>query len=415
MSKVEIWAARGLGLQLVLLKPGGGPPYEIRKEFLLIPFGTVETDNGTFYFNENDAKEVLADRAGRPRVTFDYEHLAVRGKTADDMVSAGSFLLELRSDGLWAVDVQYTPKAEEQVRNGERIYFSPAWLSLKKTKHIVGILNVALTSTPAMKKLGTLIACSRFSHSKENEMAHQLGGHLQSYLKKSGMSSAQFAEKSGIHADRMSKLAEGEDPSEEEMKSCLKTMGIDKLDSDGDDDGDEGGEAKRTPPASPAKEETEQKNNSRGQGDDDVDLELLTGTNDPKKQNARLIAMAEKAKQFDEDHKKLETLSARENKRERERLVELGRKEGKLTPALERFYASRTNDELEEFLKHAPVALNVGAGARQVDPKSPAASLTIEEREVCKMTFSSPEKLAQFKADEKSGKNNELILASYQS
>lgn len=245
-------------------------------------------------------------------------------------------------------------------------------------------------------------------------MAHKLGGHLQSYLKKSGMSSAQFSEKSGIHADRMSKLAEGEEPSEEEMKSCLKTMGIDKLPDD--DDGEEGGEEKEpeAKPTPPAAESKEQKTNRRGDGDDDeLDLVTLTGTKDPKKQNARLIAMAEKAKQFDEDHKKLETLSARETKRERERLVELGRKEGKLTPPLERFYASRSNEELEEFLKHAPVALNVGAGAQQVDPKSPAAGLSLEEREVCKMAYVAPEKLAQFKADEKSGKNAELIRNSY--
>src|SRR5574337_125517 len=257
MSKLlptEIWLARGLELQLALMKPGGGPPYTVLKEFRLIPFGKVETDNGTFFFTREDAAQVLADRSGRPRVTFDYEHLGIKGKTADDMVSAGSCLLELRSDGLWAVDVQYTPKAEEQVRNGERIYFSPAWLALKKSKHIVGIVNVALTGTPAMHNLGTLVAFSRFFNTKEkHEMAHQLGGHLQSYLKKSGMSSAQFAEKSGIHADRMSKLAEGEEPSEEEMKACLKTMGIDKLpDADGDDDGDEGDDVptpKETPPS----------------------------------------------------------------------------------------------------------------------------------------------------------------------
>lgn len=418
---LESWLTRGRA-QLLSQVTGSGL-YKALSEFRIFSFGLVRTDKGDFQFSREDAELLLEDREGRPRVTFDYEHQALKADTADEMIGAGSCLLELRDDGLWAVDVKYTPKALRQVQEGERIYFSPAFLATKKGRHIIQLINIALTGTPAMKDLGTLIAASRFSQPKElHAMAHKLGGYLQSHMKKSGLSLAQMAEKCGIQADRMQKLSDGEEPSEEEMSSACKAMGVKDLsafdggDAEDEDDGskDDDGESDKEVEDKPAKPTTTSRRRDDDEDDAELDLVALTGTPDPVKQRARLHAMKAKADAFEKDHKTLEALSAREEKRERERLVELGKTEGKLTPRLLKFYATKSVEEFAEFLKHAPVVFHGGRGGEQLDeldPKSPRAQLTREELEVCKLSRIDPDELAKFKADPT--KNEQAILNSY--
>lgn len=404
-ARLETWLTRGRAQLLSVAPSSAGGLYKALSEFRIFSFGLVRTDKGDFQFTRKDAELLLEDREGRPRVTFDYEHQALKADTADEMIGAGSCLLEVRDDGLWAVDVQYTPKARQQVENGERIYFSPAFFATKNGKHIIQLINIALTGTPAMKDLGTLIAASRFFQPKElHAMAHKLGGYLQSHMKKSGLSLAQMAEKCGIQADRMQKLSDGEDPSEEEMSSACKAMGVKDLSAfdgaDGDDaDGDDDDE------------------------DEEIDLVKVTGTDDPKKQSARLHAMSLKAKRFDEDHKTLQTLKSNEEKRERARLIQQGKESGQLTPKLVKHFMSKSVEELAEFLTVAPRSLNVAKHAGddgddvELDPKSPRAQLTAEEREVVKLSRGAvtEEQLAKFKADQASGKTDEAILASYNS
>jgi phage I-like protein len=419
---LETWLLRGHGHQLVRVALKSSPPYKAPTEFRIFTFGLIETDKGDFQFTKADAELVLADRENRPLVALDFDHRMAKPSSTNDARGAGHCRLELRNDGLWAVDVSFTPTALKQVQDGEWLYFSPFFGATKDGHHIVQLMNIALTGIPAMKNLGSLIAASRFSPKETYDMAHKLGGYLQSHMKKSGLSLAQMAEKCSINADRMQKLSDGDDPSEEEMKAACKAMGVESLsafdnnapsdvdDGSEDDDGeDDAEEAKKPAPTAASRS---------GAVDEDLDLVELTGTTDPKKQAARIKAWQLSAKQNEKNTARLEKLEKSHNDRERKRLLDEGKAAGKLTPKLISFYASRSNEELEEFLKHAPVIFTTASrsGAedfQQVDPNSPVAQLTREEIEVCKLSHSDPEELAKFKAELAAGKTDAAILKTY--
>lgn len=117
-------------------------------EILLLPFGEVETANGTFKFTEASAKSVLAmwEKRGR-EMGWDWEHQTFADPPVEAPASAWS-RLELRDDGLWAVDIKWTAKATERIEAGEYRFWSPV-LWLTEDGEILDVLNVALTNFPA--------------------------------------------------------------------------------------------------------------------------------------------------------------------------------------------------------------------------------------------------------------------------
>jgi phage I-like protein len=160
---LETWLLRGHGHQLVRVALKSSPPYKAPTEFRIFTFGLIETDKGDFQFTKADAELVLADRENRPLVALDFDHRMAKPSSTNDARGAGHCRLELRNDGLWAVDVSFTPTAQKQVQDGEWLYFSPFFGATKDGRHIVQLMNIALTGIPAMKNLGSLIAASRFS------------------------------------------------------------------------------------------------------------------------------------------------------------------------------------------------------------------------------------------------------------
>jgi len=93
---------------------------------------------------------------------FDYEHKAVDDDArAGDGKAAGWFNLELRADGLYAVNIRWTPQAAQQLGDKEWRYFSPAFEIDLKTKRITKLTNVALTNIPATKRMTPLVAASQ--------------------------------------------------------------------------------------------------------------------------------------------------------------------------------------------------------------------------------------------------------------
>lgn len=135
----------------------GALPSEIR----LFRFGPNETHNGTFTFDEGSAKSVLENfaRYGLPRLAIDYDHKSVAGEgPADAGKAAGSFIPEVRTDGLWATDIQWTASAREALEAKEWLYFSPTFETESETGRVLSILNFALTNFPATFGLQPLVA-----------------------------------------------------------------------------------------------------------------------------------------------------------------------------------------------------------------------------------------------------------------
>jgi phage I-like protein len=362
------------------------------KEFLVLPYGTIETTKGTFQFTPDDALALMAERSKHDaEVMIDWEHGALH-TTGEPAPAAGWCNLELRSDGVWAVNCRWSPLAAQYLSTGEYRYFSPAYFVDKKTKHIRELINLALTNIPATLDIQPLVAAGQLTHLKEQRM--DFLKKLSKYMSDNKLDGKAFSDKSGLPEERLkAMLSDGAgEPSQEEMKACLKAMGME----DGDGGGDGGEEGKQIA------------RNTRGT---ELDLVALTGHTDPKKQAAELAAMALSRQKVDALEKEMVALRKATEERKRGELIERGKSEGKLTPSLIRFWANRAVAELEEFLNSAPSI--VGDEVQRVDPASPVAILTREEREMCAASFMDPAKLAEFKKGEKSGANRQAILNSY--
>lgn len=147
----------------VLNWSGSDPP----TEFHIWPFGIVETSKGDFLFDELAAHSVLTTwREQGLELSLDYGHAAYHG---GDAPAAGWFNLELREDGLWAVDVQWSPKADKHLRNREYRYISPWFNYDEESSRILDLVNIALTNTPATFNLRPLVA-GRSAPEEENKM-----------------------------------------------------------------------------------------------------------------------------------------------------------------------------------------------------------------------------------------------------
>ncbi len=149
---------------LTVAKTGGEPV----SEFLLIPFGWVEAERavagGSFVFTRDMADQAIAAfHAGGRRLSIDYEHqsLARFNRRLDGLSPAAGWVagLQVRPDGLWAVGVEWTPRARELVAAGEYAYHSPVIYWTDDTHSAIEALGpVALTNEPAMTGVRPLLA-----------------------------------------------------------------------------------------------------------------------------------------------------------------------------------------------------------------------------------------------------------------
>ncbi len=141
-------------IRLEALEVGPGPPTEFR----IFPFGEIDTTKGRFLFDEEAARRVMeAWRDYGNRLPIDYEHQTVDPVTNGPVPAAGWFDLEVREDGLWAVNVEWTPKARELLANREYRYFSPTF-RVDEGRRIIELINVALVNLPATKRMTPLVA-----------------------------------------------------------------------------------------------------------------------------------------------------------------------------------------------------------------------------------------------------------------
>lgn len=139
-----------------------GPDVPLPTEFILLEFGVMQTSKGPVPFDAEAAARVMAAYT-REGVDFmiDLEHDSLRAPIRPDSKDArGWAKLEVRSDGLWAVDVKWTPDGERRLREKTQRYISPAFLE-DEAGRVVKMVNCAICARPATYDAPALVAASK--------------------------------------------------------------------------------------------------------------------------------------------------------------------------------------------------------------------------------------------------------------
>lgn len=150
-----------------------GPP----KEFCLFKAGTNRTLKGDFVYSERSREACAEFASGRGAVqsVIDYEHASISAKNAPDPAEAGKaagwFTVEARPEGVFAVNVTWTKRAQAALSAREFRYFSPVAFFDAKTREITAIVNAALTNNPATLDQEPLVASAGASACTPKEPA----------------------------------------------------------------------------------------------------------------------------------------------------------------------------------------------------------------------------------------------------
>lgn len=115
----------------------------------ILPYGWVETDKGKFLVDEQAVGLIMQEFAAKKNDTvIDYEH-----QTLENVIApAAAWIKRLEDrgkDGLWG-EVDWTPKAAEFVKNKEYRYLSPVVFARKSDGRAIILHSCGLTNTPAI-------------------------------------------------------------------------------------------------------------------------------------------------------------------------------------------------------------------------------------------------------------------------
>jgi phage I-like protein len=145
-------------------------------ELRVFAFGENPTRKGKLMFDEQSAQECMAAYLEHgAELPFDWDHAMLDRGQRDPKMSgeaAGWFKLELKEDGLWAVDVRFTEEAAAAIKAGKWRYYSPAVLCDKR-KRVTRLINMALTNLPATDNMDPLVA--KETHSMKDTLCVTLG------------------------------------------------------------------------------------------------------------------------------------------------------------------------------------------------------------------------------------------------
>lgn len=129
--------------------------------FRIYKYGANVTDYGVRYFTDESAILVMRANGNRP-VMIDLEHLSLDKRSpAFDPDARGWARLEVRNDGLWAVNVKWNADGRRRIVGLLQRSISPVSISRRKDGVIIALHNCALTAMPATHDGVILIAASR--------------------------------------------------------------------------------------------------------------------------------------------------------------------------------------------------------------------------------------------------------------
>lgn len=140
---------------LLSLELGKEPPAELR----LFKMGANQSEQGEFQFSQRSA-EIVLERAKEwgNQFHFDWDHHAFLTLQGVKSPAAAWYDLELRDDGLWAKNIQWTPEGKKDVQDKSYRYLSPYFDYDGTTREITRFNNAALTNLPAGKQLEALLS-----------------------------------------------------------------------------------------------------------------------------------------------------------------------------------------------------------------------------------------------------------------
>jgi hypothetical protein len=393
---------------LTVLLASGGKNREPPKEAKLFTFGTNETLKGDFVLTRTGAQELMAKyQAWGVKVMLDYEHMSHNpNATAEQKKAAGRAELELREDGIYLVDISWTPQADEFLRNAEYMYLSPAF-KLNDDGEIVELINVALVNMPATIDQEQLVAASRLYLSQETHM-HKLKEHLTAALSKFG-GHEQLAKHLGMTHEKLTALLSGNAPTHEEMKKCAVALGLEEHELEDekapidtsyngqDVDKSKGNKDDKTPealgglfelmggeanvPHSPMEADENQKGTlkmSRAAAEAMIKLSA-----DPKHRDEVIdfvVGLQQSAARASKDVQMLSTIREQVAKEKREQLID--KHKAKLNPALISLCRSMDIKALEVFLSALPAPNRPFEEPANPSGGSKVITLSREEKEI---------------------------------
>lgn len=156
------------------------------KEVQLLPAGKFRSLDGRpkdaphWYIDAALAAAIIAQLDGRDnRLVIDYEHQSLLAADNGQPAPASGWFKKLEwreGDGLYAVDVEWTARAQAMIEAKEYLYISPVFSYDKKTGAVMAILNAALTNNPALDGMDevTVQAAARFLTEGQESLAMDL-------------------------------------------------------------------------------------------------------------------------------------------------------------------------------------------------------------------------------------------------
>lgn len=345
------------------------------KEVRLFAYGPVETDKGTFVFDKADGVRVMSAYADRGvLLPFDYEHKSLHPEApAGSGKAAGWFRLELRSDGLYAVGIEWTPAAAEALAAKEWRYISPAFDTEKRggEEHVTFLQNVALTNIPATHGIPVLLSRT-ITMEKPNTMDDSvvdptaeptveptgdtdrdaLATVLDAIAEiKATLAALAEVVKNGIAAAEAEHEVEG--VPEVQSDEALSAPAADEADEkDSEKRLDALPDAFNSDACGPGPSKKLSANKSRAVL---AALVAATGTENPDEQIGALHALVAHRDQS----KKLSAVVSKSKSNEHSALVEQGLKAGKLSPAQKSWALSVSSTTLRKYLSDAPALFAV--------------------------------------------------------
>lgn len=320
--------------QVMILTDGDleGCPDRIR----ILPVGRISSEKGDFVVDEESYNAMKAEMQRRGiDIVIDYEHQTLEGVQAP----AGGWVKDLAyTPEAIEAKVEWTPKAQEYLKNKEYRYLSPVVLTRKSDNKAVALHSLALTNTPAINGMFAIVNSA--DADTDININDDTGGN--------GMDLQKIRELLGLPADAAEEAV---------MNELLKKLGgEEKKDGEGD-----------TEPGTDRGGETEAVANS-------VILGLLGLPDGARTEDVAGKIMALKAG-ADSQRQEIADALNRIKDHEAEEAVMTALKAGKITAAQKdwaKAYALKDRTGFDSFVDKAPVVVPVGKLNLKDAPKKTA-------------------------------------------
>lgn len=154
-------------LSLALMPNGTGASKTLPTQIQLTPAGFFRAVDGRpadapngWYIDATIAADLSAKVAALQNdLVIDYEHQTLhKEKNGQPAPAAGWFKnLEWREgSGLWALDVKWTPQAEQAILSGQYRYLSPVFEYESVSGHVLSMRMAAITNSPGLDGMQSL-------------------------------------------------------------------------------------------------------------------------------------------------------------------------------------------------------------------------------------------------------------------